>query len=144
MQIEDDEGVSPLYLATTLCRFEIVRCLTEREQDARYSASYTGPEKKTAMHAAVLVSKELSEHLMQWNACLVEKTDLFGNTPLHLLASTGDTSIAEILLKKDERAGYREDAEGSLPIYIAAANGNLDFIKHSSCCLSIVLTNGRA
>jgi ankyrin repeat protein len=57
VQIEDDEGVSPLYLATTLCRFEIVRCLTEREQDARYSASYTGPEKKTAMHAAVLVSK---------------------------------------------------------------------------------------
>jgi ankyrin repeat protein len=82
----------------------------------------------TVFEASLPIS-ELSEHLMQWNACLVEKTDLFGNTPLHLLTSTGDTSIAEILLKKDERAGYREDAEGSLPIHVAAANGNLDFIK---------------
>lgn len=51
------------------------------------------------------------------------------NTPLHLLASTEDTSIAKLLLKADECAGYQTDKEGSLPIHVAAANGSLTIVK---------------
>ncbi|XBH97659.1 hypothetical protein VPH35_127304 [Triticum aestivum] len=135
VQIEDNEGVSPLYLATTLGNLEMVQLLTERPQDHRYAASCAGPEKKTALHAAVLLryrSTELSQHLVVWNPNLIKKTDLYGNTPLHLLASSWTTrqpATAKLLLDRDASAGYLWDAEGALPIHVAAANGCLDMIK---------------
>ncbi|XP_044460061.1 uncharacterized protein [Triticum aestivum] len=57
VQIVNNEGISPLYLATTLRRVDIVRALTQRpyEQDDKYVASSSGPAGKTALHAAVVL-----------------------------------------------------------------------------------------
>lgn len=54
VEIVDNDGSSPLYLATTLRRLDIVKALTVR--DYRYSVSQAGPARKTALHAAVLLS----------------------------------------------------------------------------------------
>jgi hypothetical protein len=60
VNIDDNEGVSPLYLATTLRQLDIVQFLTQQQRcgDVLYpTASYAGPGSKTALHAAVLLSK---------------------------------------------------------------------------------------
>jgi hypothetical protein len=59
VKILDKQGVSPLYLATTSRQLEVVEFLTrEQESAGTYpAASYDGPGNKTALHAAVLLSK---------------------------------------------------------------------------------------
>ncbi|CAN6360291.1 unnamed protein product [Urochloa humidicola] len=47
-----DNGTSPLYLAISLCRYDIARELHERSPQL----SYSGPEGQNALHAAVLRS----------------------------------------------------------------------------------------
>lgn len=89
VQIVDNEGISPLYLATTLRRIEIVRGLTKSpyNQD-KYAASFAGPAGKTALHAAVvLLDKELVKTLLDLKAGLTSQADESGSTPLHFLAS---------------------------------------------------------
>ncbi|KAF7009964.1 hypothetical protein CFC21_024444, partial [Triticum aestivum] len=132
VKITDEQGVSALYLATKLRQLEIVQLLTKEQEPAGTypAASYDGPGRKTALHAAVLLGKDLSEHLAKWNNKeLIGKEDLYGNTPLHLLASTSDKIIVKLLLDLDESAGYHADYEGSLPIHVAAANGSLEIVK---------------
>ena len=50
-QIEDDEGLSPLYLATSLQKLDIINILIDPGRLC--TASYAGPQGSTAMHAAV-------------------------------------------------------------------------------------------
>jgi ankyrin repeat protein len=60
VQIVDDEGTSPLYLATTLGHKDIVEALTTNTSanNNHYpAASSAGPAGKTALHAAVVVSR---------------------------------------------------------------------------------------
>uniref|UniRef100_A0A0E0B0Z5 Ubiquitin-like protease family profile domain-containing protein n=1 Tax=Oryza glumipatula TaxID=40148 RepID=A0A0E0B0Z5_9ORYZ len=134
VQIVDNEGTSPLYLATTLRRDSIVKVLTETASGMPRAASYSGPAGKTALHAAVLFSEELSSTLVNWNHSLIKIRDESGSTPLHYLADGKYTtepsciSVTKLLLQKDPSSGYCEDSEGSLPIHIAAANGTLGII----------------
>uniref|UniRef100_A0A0E0EQG2 Ubiquitin-like protease family profile domain-containing protein n=1 Tax=Oryza meridionalis TaxID=40149 RepID=A0A0E0EQG2_9ORYZ len=135
VQIVDNEGTSPLYLATTLRRDSIVKVLTEAAPSGMpRAASYSGPAGKTALHAAVLFSEELSRTLVNWNHSLIKIRDESGSTPLHYLADGKYTtepsciSVTKLLLQKDPSSGYCEDSEGSLPIHIAAANGTLGII----------------
>ncbi|CAL5058322.1 unnamed protein product [Urochloa decumbens] len=145
----DYEGVSPLYLATTLCRSDIVGILTNKTR--KYTASFSGPGGKTAMHVAVLLNKEITKQLLEWkdkkNKTVFQDlgvADKSGNTPLHLVASVGDAAIAKLLLSGTgitgtdgtgtERepttcAALKEDSKGWLPIHVAAANGRVDVIK---------------
>ncbi|XP_048554224.1 uncharacterized protein LOC125535220 [Triticum urartu] len=86
VQIVDNEGISPLYLATTIRRIEIVEALTRKQN--KYSASFAGPAGKTALHAAVVLLDEgLVEILLKWKAGLTSQVDESGSTPLHFLAS---------------------------------------------------------
>lgn len=131
LHIDDKEGVSPLYLATTLRQLEIVRFLTQQQRcsDVLYpTASYAGPGSKTALHVAVLLSKELSELLAKWKDELIDKADAFGSMTFHLLTSTKDRTIMK-LLEMDATSGYRLDQEGSLPIHVASANGSRELVR---------------
>lgn len=51
VHMEDGEGMSPLYLATTLRKLDIIRILVD--QVRVHPAAYDGPQGRTAMHAAV-------------------------------------------------------------------------------------------
>uniref|UniRef100_A0A0E0LZF5 Uncharacterized protein n=1 Tax=Oryza punctata TaxID=4537 RepID=A0A0E0LZF5_ORYPU len=133
VQIVDNEGISALYLATTLRRVDIVQVLITGTIPSTIP-SYYGPAGKTALHAAVLFSEELSNTLVNWNHSLIKIPDESGSNPLHYLADGKYTigprciSITKLLLEKDLLSGYSEDSEGSLPIHIAAANGTLGII----------------
>ncbi|KAJ1276918.1 hypothetical protein BS78_05G253400 [Paspalum vaginatum] len=119
------DGTSPLYLATTLRRNDIVKYLTK---DYKHRVSPDGPAGKTALHAAVLLSKELCELLLNWDENLAKRKDNSEMTPLHYLG-TSDTAITELILGKDDSSGYFKDNDGCLPIHIAAKRGRRDIIK---------------
>lgn len=57
VQIVDNEGISPLYLATTFCRDDIVQVLIGKPPCQPIIASYSGPAGQTALHAAVLLTE---------------------------------------------------------------------------------------
>uniref|UniRef100_J3MW86 Uncharacterized protein n=1 Tax=Oryza brachyantha TaxID=4533 RepID=J3MW86_ORYBR len=146
VQAVDNERISPLYLATTLLREEIVEALLAESVASVISPSYSGPAGKTALHAAVLLSKELSSILVNWKPSLIRTPDESGSTPLHYLADGKYTdeasciSITELLLNKDPSSGYCEDSEDSLPIHVAAAYNTLciidQFVKMCPGCES--------
>lgn len=141
VQIVDNQGISPLYLATTLRMTKIVTALTK----GPYKADDAGPAGKTALHAAVvLLDKELIKILLDWNTSLTSQVDESGSTPLHFLASLywkrreannimeffciflgKDSGIVELIVEKDPLSPLYADSTGSLPIHIAAAHGRL-------------------
>ncbi|CAN6334407.1 unnamed protein product [Urochloa humidicola] len=125
VQIKDNNGASPLYLATTLRMVDIVECLTHYKT---YRVSYAGPAGKTALHAAVLLSTALCDLLLKWKKSLAKRRDESGMTPLHYLG-TSDTAITEVILGHDVSSGYCKNSAGSLPVHVAASRGRLDIIK---------------
>ncbi|RLM69001.1 hypothetical protein C2845_PM17G14080 [Panicum miliaceum] len=125
-QMEDDEGMSPLYLATSLQKLDIINILID--QGRLRTASYAGPQGRTAMHAAVVTNNiGICEALAGWNnGDLIKRADESGSTPFHYLASSTSTDdIGRLLLS----AANLADKQGSLPIHIAAGQGRLDIIN---------------
>ncbi|XP_039822217.1 ankyrin repeat-containing protein At2g01680-like [Panicum virgatum] len=124
-QIEDDEGLSPLYLATSLKNLNIIDILIDPLR--LRTASYAGPQGRTAMHAAVVTNCiGICQALAGWNnGDLISRADESGSTPLHYLASSTSTDdIGQLLLS----AAKLPDKQGSLPIHVAAGQGRLDII----------------
>ncbi|KAL6643480.1 hypothetical protein ACP70R_018246 [Stipagrostis hirtigluma subsp. patula] len=148
-----DDGISPLFLAVALCRYDIARELYRRDS----GPSYSGPRGQNALHAAVLRSEEITELLLQWNMELTKQQDEDGNTPLHYAVSMGSETyemlpryavpvkqgkslktllniteppleLTKQLLKADECSAYQPDNKGSFPIHIAASAGRLSAI----------------
>jgi len=81
--VVDENGVSPLYLAVASNRFDMVKVLIGEPLN---DVSYSGPDGQTALHAAVYVSREISESLQCWKETLAREVDGYGRTALHYAA----------------------------------------------------------
>ncbi|XP_062203236.1 ankyrin repeat-containing protein At2g01680-like [Phragmites australis] len=148
-----DNGTSPLFLAISLCRYGIARELYARDN----RLSYSGPDGQTALHAAVLRSKEMTELLLGWNKQLAKQQDEHGNTPLHFALSLESETfrmlplyavpvkhgksigtllniteppleLTKQLLEADAYSAYQPDKNGSFPIHIAASAGRISAV----------------
>ncbi|KAL6880333.1 hypothetical protein ACP4OV_011898 [Aristida adscensionis] len=137
VEIADDEGVSPLYLATTLRQQNIVEAILRMVP----APSYAGPHGRNALHAAVVantigICELLLRPLNGDNSTaryLIRGADDSGSTPLHYLASSrSQWAIARHILRRgrdaNARAAYCADKNGSLPIHVAAGHGRRDII----------------
>ncbi|CAN6373359.1 unnamed protein product [Urochloa humidicola] len=128
VQIEDEEGMSPLYLATALCKLDIVMTLVDPARV--HPASYGGPQGRTAMHAAVVTNHiGICQSLLNWNdrdRDLIRRADESGSTPLHYLVSSENrVELVPLLLF----AANRPDKKGALPIHVAAGQSRLDIVE---------------
>nr|XP_010910791.1 ankyrin repeat-containing protein At5g02620 [Elaeis guineensis] len=118
--------MSPLYLAMVSRSLEVAKVLLKFSFWKEASpTSYAGPDKKTALHAAVLMSPEITRDLLHWKPMLTKDADSLGRTPLHYAASYGDHNIVKLLLENDPSTAYLEDANGLFPIHIAARMENV-------------------
>ncbi|KAM0877185.1 hypothetical protein ACQ4PT_035680 [Festuca glaucescens] len=112
------EGASPLYLAVELGHDDIAQQLYEKDS----ALSYSGPDGRNALHAAVLKGKDITKMLLEWRKDLVKEADWStGSTPLHLAASWGKDEVISLLLSADPSAAYQPDKNGSFPIHVAAS-----------------------
>ncbi|TVU38803.1 hypothetical protein EJB05_12193, partial [Eragrostis curvula] len=124
-------GDPPLYMAAAAGSLGMVRMLLrsyrdaedEDEEEVPVSRSFTGPGGRTVLHAAVLVSNEMTKELLQWKPTLLKEVDDTGSTALHYVASVGNISTLKLLLRRDTSPAYVSDSNGSFPVHIAAKMG---------------------
>ncbi|XP_010910593.2 protein ACCELERATED CELL DEATH 6-like [Elaeis guineensis] len=112
--------MSPLYLAIVSRSLNVAKFLLQFSP-----TSYEGPSNKTALHAAILISQEITQDLLRWKPMLIKSADSLGRTPLHYAASNGVHDIVKLLLEKDSSTAYLKDANGLFPIHIAASMENV-------------------
>ncbi|RLN01072.1 hypothetical protein C2845_PM06G20330 [Panicum miliaceum] len=130
--VVDGKGFSPLYLAAALGRTDMVALLiggSPPDDGVKSPAYYVGPHGQTALHAAVLVSEEMTKSLWCWEPTLAKKVDNSGNTALHHAASAGKIGAVKLLLQKDSSLAYIPDVDGLFPAHTAAKMGKIDVIE---------------
>ncbi|KAJ4746130.1 Ankyrin repeat protein family-like protein [Rhynchospora pubera] len=74
----------------------------------------------------------LSELLKLKPATLAKGGDIFGSTPLHYAASTGDVRIAGRLLEHDASLATCDDSLGLFPLHVAAYMGEREIFLELS------------
>ncbi|CAL4908338.1 unnamed protein product [Urochloa decumbens] len=131
-EVVDGNGVSPLYLAVASNQADMVGILIRESPDGvKSTASFSGPDGQTALHAAIYVNREIGESLQHWEQTLARKVDSYGRTALHystLLAQKLEP--VELLLGNNNSAlAYIQDNEGLFPIHIAAIMGNINVVR---------------
>ncbi|CAN6337532.1 unnamed protein product [Urochloa humidicola] len=122
-EVVDENGVSPLYLAVASNRADIVKVLIGESSNGVTSASYSGPDGQTALHAAVYVGREICESLQCWKPELARVVDHYGRTALHYATLAKNLGPAKLLLV-DRSLAYIPDNDGFYPVHIAAIEGN--------------------
>ncbi|KAM0943826.1 putative ankyrin repeat-containing domain, PGG domain, ankyrin repeat-containing domain superfamily [Dioscorea sansibarensis] len=121
--VVNNSGFSPLYLAAMQNSERMVKALLKSS-----SCSDAGPGGRTALHAAVCTSKEITRLLLDWKLELGRAADDSGSIPLHYVAAAGDTQMAKILLEHDVSTAYIPDKDGFCCIHIAAHMGHVGVI----------------
>ncbi|TVU20071.1 hypothetical protein EJB05_36259, partial [Eragrostis curvula] len=88
--VDDEDGTSPMYLASTMGHSEIANKL----HDCGDELSYSGPRGQNALHAAVLHNhKGITKSLLKWKPDLAKQRDVHGSTPLHFAAAAPDPAL---------------------------------------------------
>ncbi|KAF7144174.1 hypothetical protein RHSIM_Rhsim05G0056400 [Rhododendron simsii] len=132
------------------------------------SPTYSGPEGRTALHVAALKDStgQCAKKLLEWKKDLINKTDMYGWTPLHYAACSGSAKGVKELLAVDKSgvyitsktqwsverpvgciSTYSNDEGLGTPLYIAAAHGHVSVIEellsYSPDCWEMVNSKGQ-
>ncbi|KAG2645839.1 hypothetical protein PVAP13_2KG454605 [Panicum virgatum] len=128
-----EDGSSPLYLAAAIQSLEMVKAIVRPSLDGTTSpASYSGPEGRTALHAATFntrgISREIAQEILNWEPegpALLTKVDSSGRTPLHLAIRHSSDSVIDLFLNvpTSEELARMSDNHGSFPVHVAAIAG---------------------
>ncbi|XP_072956497.1 protein ACCELERATED CELL DEATH 6-like [Typha angustifolia] len=121
--VVNQSDMSPLYVAAMRKSEGIVQTLIQYKD-----ASFAGPNRKTALHAAVLQSRDITSMLLDWQPTLANICDDSNSTPLHYAASDSDIEIVKMLLASASSAVYLQDEHGWSPIHVAARMGHVKVI----------------
>ncbi|XP_034579741.1 protein ACCELERATED CELL DEATH 6 isoform X1 [Setaria viridis] len=133
-----EDGLSPLYLATSIGSLQMVRRIVRPSLDGTPSpASYSGPKGRTALHSAVFVFREIAQEMtreiLKWEPegpALLTKVDSSGRTPLHLAIIYEQLDVIGLLLDvpTSDKQARTSDHRGLFPIHTAAMVGSTRII----------------
>ncbi|WVZ66157.1 hypothetical protein U9M48_015423 [Paspalum notatum var. saurae] len=122
-----EDGVSPLYLAATINSLRMVRAILRPSSPAAYS----GPEGRTALHAAADanrgVAREMAQEILRWRPNLLAKVDSFGRNPLHIAILCQSLDVIDLFLDastSDDELARISDNSGVFPVHFAARVGS--------------------
>lgn len=112
-----DLGMTPLHLAASGGRFDIVRLILEYHCPA--SVSMDGPTEASLSDTRI--------------RSLVSQTNKFGLTAMHLAARDGRTGVVDQLLKTEAQCDFAAslvpDNDGHLPIHLASKMGHGEVVS---------------
>jgi ankyrin repeat protein len=126
IQIEDEDGANPLYLATDKGHLEIVKLLLRAPYKG--TAGFIGK-------ACEVTIKEMAKLLIVSVARIKLKNKYInaknkeGNTPLHLAAEKGQLGLVNLFLKHERAGMYTQNHNGQLPLHLAAQEGHVEIVK---------------
>ncbi|CAN6168266.1 unnamed protein product [Urochloa humidicola] len=133
-----EDGSSPLYLAASIDSPQMVRSLLRPSLDGTPSpASYSGPDGRTALHAAAFakegIAEEMTRQILKWEPegpALLTKVDSSGRTPLHIAILFEDLDVIDLLLDapRSDKLARTSDYSGLFPIHTAARVGSTKII----------------
>ncbi len=127
---ENEYGLTLLGIAAHYGQYEVVKTLVKNgaQINVLSHSKLSFIPQNTALHAAIAGSKsiEVIDFLLT-NGASPNISDSEGHTPLHIAAFEGNTSIADLLLKKG--AEIKANNSGKTPIEIAEERGNSAFIN---------------
>ncbi|XP_038211865.1 26S proteasome non-ATPase regulatory subunit 10-like [Zerene cesonia] len=115
LEPQDDTCTTPLILAASAGRFEVVRLLVGKGANVNHKTN----RNQTALHyASSKGHKEVVKFLINADAN-VNSVDVLGATPLHRAAAQGKTDIVEILLSSPHIKVNLCDSTGNTPLHLA-------------------------
>ncbi|CAM0144820.1 unnamed protein product [Urochloa decumbens] len=134
-----EDGSSPLYLAASIDSLEMVRAILRPALDGTPSpASYSGPEGRTALHAAAIatreIAREMAQEILKWEPegpGLLTKVDSSGRTPLLFAIRCTVLDVIDLFLEYDPTSDELpriSNNKGSFPVHIAAMVGSTAII----------------
>ncbi|KAJ1291198.1 hypothetical protein BS78_02G299900 [Paspalum vaginatum] len=134
-----EDGLSPLYLAATIDSLPMVRAILRPSLLGTPSpAAYSGPEGRTALHAAAIacggVAGEMAQEILNWapeGPALLAQVNSLGTTPLNYAILVQHLDVVDLFLavptSSDELARTPNN-DGLFPVHFAAMVGSTAII----------------
>ena len=126
VNIRDEEGRSPMYIAASEGQYEIANYLIGEGAD-RNLKSNNGNTPLIA--AATKNNLRLVRLLTEWSALIEEKNNL-GGTALMAAAENGSLDVVKHLCENCHANVDSQQNQGSTPLIIASLNGFLNVVKY--------------
>jgi ankyrin repeat protein len=125
VNVKDNEGYTPLYLASFARKKDVVELLLAHKADPNVK----GKDGLTPLHEAAKVGhKEVAEVLLAGGAEINAKDNNVGWTPLHFAVATGSKEVAKLLLLN--KADINAKGEyGDTPLHVAVLNGKKELVE---------------
>ncbi|MBF0136670.1 MAG: ankyrin repeat domain-containing protein [Magnetococcus sp. DMHC-1] len=120
----DEDGVSPLIIASHEGRLQAVQTLLEMQ--AKINLADKGG--RTPLTWAAMDGRDLTMHLLLANGADIRSVDNKGRSALHWAAAHNRTREMAILMDMGAPLNL-QDKEGNAPLLMAAAHGHIEAVK---------------
>ena len=120
---QDKQGNTPLHYAAKLCNFELMNLLFEFDADIIGNKHGCTP-----LHEACCENNEGVVKSLVSMGARVDDIDFFGNTPLHFVVESGDSSLCNWLCQQPGTAGcvHVANVDGLTPYDLARNSGQIE------------------
>lgn len=125
LEMANNSGETPLYLACTQSKHDVVKYLCEARANLHHVVSKTG---STPLYAAAQGgSEELLRTLLEWRACVHSRVG--GYLPLHVACQVGHARAVELLCQaKSELTEVPEGSSVWTPLNLASERGHAEVV----------------
>ncbi|ULT98748.1 hypothetical protein L3Y34_000244 [Caenorhabditis briggsae] len=121
---EDDLGWTPLMIASSAGRVEVVRYLLGL---SNVNAAHTNSNRQSSLHYACSKNHvEIAKLLIEAAPEAVNLPDKFGATALHRASSRGNDVIVRALIGSGKCSLDRQDSEGNTALHLACDENRAD------------------
>jgi ankyrin repeat protein len=126
IQIEDKDGLNPLYVAADSGHLKIVKLLLTDPYEG--TAGFIGKacEVPIEQMAKLLI---VSVARIKLKNKYINAKNKEGNTPLHLAAEKGQLGLVNLFLEHRRSGMYTQNHNGQLPLHLAAQQGHVEIVK---------------